>query len=401
MITRLTTVDELQSIFSELLINHTNKVTKVSPLSVNSGIGYGIGKIGQRIIKDIALLETQNSVDDAYGEYLDLIAERRGVAGRFLSSQSSTYVRVVGAVGTQYVQGTQTFTSSNGIIFDVEETFTIPQDGFGYVKVRSQSSGSNTNISPLSINKVTPVPTGHTYCVNEFSATGGGDLEDDDSFRKRIKEGANILAKQTESALAQLFMSINNNVFDCFYNGVDSNGKSRIVVISQNGVDFTTNEFNEMLTNSKKYFNLNNLDSFGLKTYNIVLENPTWKPIDISQRVKLYDGVNPDDFRKECQIRIAKFLDYRYFNQSSVKWVDIFSIIENTPGCKDILDNYATPNQDIIIEYGKLPRVRGFLLLNIDGTLLSDTNSILDPIFYPQNPDFSYQKTVYKSLNNG
>lgn len=55
-------------------------------------------------------------------------------------------------------------------------------------KWKSDSEGASTNVDPLSINKLNPVPSGHIACTNEYRATGGRDDEDDDLFRIRIKE---------------------------------------------------------------------------------------------------------------------------------------------------------------------------------------------------------------------
>jgi uncharacterized phage protein gp47/JayE len=221
MYTKLSTVEELKGIFIELMLNHTDKVTKVAPGSVLNGIAYGIAKLGQKTIKDIALIESHIFPDQAYGQYLNNIAKNYGVANRFGSSESSTYLRVVADPGTQYISGTHTFSGNHGIVFDLEENVTVGDDGFAYVKVRSQTTGETTNVDALTINKIIPLLSGHKYVINENRATGGRDTEDDDTFRNRIKEGANILARGTIAMIEQAFMLINSNVMKVYYNGIN------------------------------------------------------------------------------------------------------------------------------------------------------------------------------------
>lgn len=399
MLIKPTTIEELKGVFIELLLNHTDNVTKVAPLSTLNGIAYGTAKLGQKTLKDLALVETHLFPDLAYGKYLDKVADDRGVAPRFKSSGSSTYVRVVGEPGTTYTPGVHEFTGNHGIKFDVETSFSIPADGFGYIKVRSQTGGEKSNVDPLSIVRVSPVPTGHSYCVNEFKATGGREEESDEDFRKRIKEGANILARGTISMLEQVFNKINNNVLRCYFGGINKSGQVVISILTQNGIDLTTSELNTLLLKGKDFFGLTELKPDCVNGYGIHLKNITWFPVDISARVRLEQNVNPDDVRKEIQIRLNKYFDYRYFNKEKVEWDDLLEIVKRTPGVRYVLDNHFYPGEDIPIPKNTLPRVRGFLLLNADGSVIANTNGTLNPIFYPSQPDFSYQKTVFKSIN--
>ena len=75
MMVKLTTVEELKQIFVENLLNSTDKVTKISEGSVLNGVAYGVAKIAQKIIKDVALIEAHQYPDTATGKYLDLLAE--------------------------------------------------------------------------------------------------------------------------------------------------------------------------------------------------------------------------------------------------------------------------------------------------------------------------------------
>lgn len=398
MITRLTTVDELKGIFIELLLNHTDKVTKVSPMSATNGIAYGIAKIGQRVIKDVALIESHLFPDSAFGTNLDTVADNNGIAQRFGASQSTTYVRVVADPGTAYVLGTNTFTGSHGEIFDIENSTVVGADGFAYVKIRSQQQGEDSNVDALTINQVTPVPAGHQYCVNEFAATGGRDFEADEDFRKRIKEGSNILAIGTLASLQQVFMKINSNVFQIYYNGIDSNGQVIISILTQNGIDLTISELNDILLQGQQYFSLTDLKPNGVNGYGITLQNIKWFPIDVSTRLVLEQSVNADDVRKQIQINLNNYFDYRYKTITTVDWVDLLEIVRGTPGVKYALDNFFSPASDVPVPLNTLPRMRGFAMLNPDGSLIINSSGTLNPIYYPAIIDFNYQATVYSSL---
>jgi hypothetical protein len=398
MFTKLSTVDELKEIFVELLMNHTDKITKVSPASATSGMGYGIGKLGQKAIKEVALVESHIFPDTAYGAYLDGVAENHGIAARFTASQSSTYVRLVGDPGTVYTQGVQTITGSHGVVFSLEESITIGIQGFAYIKVRSSTTGLKTNIDAITLNKITPVPTGHKYCINEYAALYGRDNEDDDLFRQRIKQGSNILARGTIAMLEQVFMKINNNVLKLYFQGVDPNGKVALAILTQNGIDLTTSEINDILLRSQEFLSMTELKPDNVNGYGLTLRNVSWQPIDVSARLELYAAYNPDDVRKEVQIRLSKYIDFRNWTKQKVEWDDLLGIVKGTPGVKYVLDNFFSPGQDVAIDFNKLPRMRGFLMLNPDGSLISDGGNLLNPIFYPQQLDFNYQKTLFVTL---
>lgn len=398
MITQLSNLEENKAIFFELLFNHTNKVTKISNASVLNGVGYGVASLGQKAIKDIAVIETHIFPDSAYGTYLDKVANDYGIAPRFGASGSSTYLRLVGIPGTTYLSGVNTFSSTSGYVFDLETDITIGAYGFVYAKIRSQKTEINTNVDPLTINKVTPSVSGHQYCINEYRADGGRDTEDDELFRRRIKTGSNILARGTLATLEQAFMLINNNVLKIYYQGMNSTGQTVIAIQTQNGIDLSPFELSQLLITGQQFFSLADLKPNGLSGYGISLTNITWLPIDVAARLELFPSYNPDDVRKEIQIRLNKYFDYRYFNKTLIQWTDLLQLIKSTPGVKFVLDNIFTPNQDIPIPLNYIPRMRGFLMLNPDGSLISNASNTLNPVFYPNSPDLNFTSTVLSSL---
>ena len=396
---RLSTISELKQIAAETILNNTSKVNKISDNSVLSGITFAMAKIGQKAIKDIALVEAHILIDSAYGIQLDQIAESRGVSPRFGSSQSSTFMRVVGDVGTTYTSGLNTFTGRDGIVFDIESTITIGVNGYSYVKVRSQTSGTNTNVDPLSLDSVTPTPVGHSYTVNEYSSFGGRDNEDDSTFKKRIKEGANLASTGTISKLTQLFGKINSNVLRVFYQGTNSDSQVVLAVATQNGIGLTVSELNDIETRASEFLAISDLKPFGTTSSPIELRNMDFQPVDITFRVELLPSYNPDEVRKEIQIRFSKYLDFRFWTaDKKVEWDELLSIAKNTAGVKSVPDTKFIPNRDVTIDKNKLPRIRSFMMLDLSGNVISNVAGTLNPNFYPNDLDSSFQQTILKSI---
>ena len=394
MITKITPVEELKQIFLEIFLNKTDKVSDVSDDSVLNAIAYGCGKLTQRTLTNQAIIEGHIFPDSAYGTYLDNLAAIRGVAARFGASGSTTYVRVTADEGTSYIAGTHTFTSTSGIVFDLEESKVVGINGYAYLKVRSQQSGLNTNVDALSINNVSPVPQGHVSVVNEYAATGGSDQESDDLFRERIKTNINQLSRTTLSYLEQVFMKINLRVLRLHKGGIDSDGKFNLIVVSVNGQDFTTAEFDELLSQSEEYLSLSELlrenSGFALK-----LNNVNWLPVDIEFRADIDPSYDTDTVRKNIQIQINKLFDYRFWKYGDkIEWENLLYAAKNVDGVRYVPDTHFYPQSDVNVPKYRLPRVRGFIMRDLDGNIIEDNNGVLADVFYPNEEDRSYQESV-------
>lgn len=395
------TSKERRLLFLESLLNGTDKISKISDNSVVSGIASGIAKVAGKAEKDIILAVSQLFPDSSFGDQLDQVAADHGISSRLGAIGSSTYVRIVADPGTIYLANTHIFLSSKGTRFELEADLTVGSLGFVYAKVRSSSFGEVTNVDPLTIAQVSPTPSGHIEVVNEYKATGGRDYEDDDTFRIRIKDGANILAKGTVAALEQVFMNINSKVLRVFNQGVGADGKIGLAIATQNGADLTETELNEILAKSTKYFSLTELKSFGTKNSGIFLKNIEYQYVDISFRADIDNSYNSDDIRISIQSNIAKYLDFRFFDSLSqrVEWDNLLEICKSTPGIKYIADQYFYPRVDLTIDPYKLPRVRSFLMLNLQGQVISNYSGTLSPVFYPNVVDESYHQTILNNLS--
>lgn len=403
MITKIIPIDTLKQMFVEILLNKTDKISDISNESVLNGIAYGCSKLAQRLLVNQGVVEGHLFPDTAYGDYLDNIAASRGIAPRFTSFGSTTYVRVQASIGTTYSSGT-TFISSNGIQFVSTSNYTVGRDGYGYIKVNSVQGGAASNVDALTINTISNPPVGHIACTNEYAATGGRDNESDDDFRIRIKASANQLARNTMSYLEQIFMKINSKVLRLHRGGVDENGRICLIVVSINGQDFTTSEFDEILSQSEEFLSLNELSRQTVSGFPISLVNPNWYPIDIDFRCDIDPAYDQASVRRNMQIAVSKLFDYRYWNTNGkVEWENILYAIRNTDGVRYVSDAFFLPKSDINMTNYRLPRVRGFIVRDMDGGVLSDNYSITSQFdytdyFFPNSPDANFQQSVITTI---
>jgi hypothetical protein len=398
-IVRLTSESELQSIQKETIINKTTKVTKISDNSVLSGIAAGNAKIGKKALKDIALAVSHLFPDTATGISLDQVADDHGISPRLGASQSSTYVRIIGDFGTIYTQGVHTFSGSNGVIFDLDEaSVTIGSKGYIYAKVRSQSTGAITNVNPYIINTVNPTPSGHVGVINEYAATGGRDVEDDPTFRKRIKEGMNVLSQDTLAYLTQVFIKYNPDVLRVVFEGINQSGKVILGILTQNGIDLTANELQTLLEDTQEYYCLTEMSPIGYppESTAIELKNVEYYNIDIDFRVDLFDASILDETAIDIQIKFSKYVDFRFWNSATdkVEWDTLLGIVKNTDNVKYVPDTHFSPSVDIIIPNNEFPRFRGFIVRNLDGDILVNQSGTIDPVFYPNEIEESLQESV-------
>lgn len=419
MITQITPIDELRQIWIEIFLNKTDKISDVSAESVLNAIAYADSKIAQKIMVNQAVIEGHIFPDTSAGEYLDALAQLRGVAPRFKAAPSTTYVRVIGDPGTFYEAGS-VFASNTGLTFTSMEDVTIgTKDSSGqvvdnsriaYIQVRCTKDGADTNISPLSITRVTPTPTGHQSCTNEYQATGGRDEEDDETFRIRIKESINQLATGTLSQLEQVLMKINPRVLRVLKGGLgvsDTTGsaaESRInlTVVSVNGQDFIQSEFDEMYSKAEEFLCLTDLlrvSISGARYPAINLRNVNWLYVNIDFRVDIDPAYNVDTVRTQIQLQLNKLFDYRFWNPGDkVEWDDMLYAVKNVEGVRYVPDTHFNPNYDINVPEYSLPRVRSFIMRDLDGNVIVDNNGVLSKVFYPNVEESNYQATVLMAI---
>ena len=398
MITKIVPVSDLKQMFLEILLNKTDKISDISDDSVLNGIAYGCAKVGQRLLVNQGIVEGHLFPDTAYGQYLDNIASIRGVSPRFGACGSTTYVRVIAEPGTSYIMGVQKFTSTSGVTFELEESKTVDKNGFAYIKVKSTQVGTSTNVDPVSINKVSPKPNGHISVTNEYAATGGMDAESDALFRQRIKNSVNALSRGTIAFIEQVFMKINPRVLRVFKGGITSNGKINLIICSTNGASFSQNEFDLMISRSEEYLSLYDILR-EVSGYALNLVNVDWQYVDVSFRVELDPSYDVDVVRKNIQIQMNKLFDYRFWNQGDrIEWDDLLQVAKNTEGVRYIPDNYFYPQSDINVPSNKLPRIRGFIMYDLNGNIIESNNGLISDVYYPNSPDIDFQSSIVNTI---
>lgn len=400
MITKVTSVEQLKQQFIQLLINNTDKVTKVSDFSVLSGMAYGHGKLSQKCLHSVAIVESHLFPDYAHGEYLDTIAANRGISPRFGASVSSTYIKLVADPGTQYVQGSHVFSGSGGKSFSLEQSITIGSHGFGFAKIRSIDVGESSNVDALSLNTITNPPAGHLYAINEFAALGGRDVESDELFRRRIKEGGSVSSVGTLNYLTQALQQANSLVLKVLHQGLTSDGRVRLAVVTVNGSELLPSEIATLSNHCEQFLSLTDIRPYFSQQAGVEIVNVQWTPIDIDFRVKLTTGANPDQVRRDIQVGAARYMDVRFWlTKNKVEWDDLLDIVKSTKGVEYVPDSHFTPSKDIVITNDKLPRFRSFIMRDLQGDVLLDVSGVLNPIFYPRRDNISLQSTVLSQIN--
>ena len=393
MRTKILGLSKLKQVVLELFVNKTKKVSDVSDNSVTNAIAYGVAKVGQKAIKDIAVVESQIMPDSASGSDLDNAGKLFSSITRKTALQSSTYLRIVAEEGTFYDKTVVSFSNYNGVQFIPEEDLTISSQGYGYLKVRSVDSGLKTNVDPNSIVTINSEPTGHISVINEYIPQGGIDDESDELFRQRIKKHTNIVSRYTEEYYAQIFQEYNENILKVITLGVDDDGKKSLGVVTENGISLSESELDDLLENTKQYFPIQDINKFG-DLIGIKLVNVGWYYVGdpagddsgtgIDFRVQLWDGYDADQVRIDIKVNIAKYLDFRYWKRGDkVEWDDLLEIVKRTDGVRYVPDGNFKPNSDEQVPVIKLPRVRKFIMRDLDGNIISDSQGVLSPVFYP------------------
>ena len=403
MITKTSaTITNLKNLFIEMFLDKTAKVSNVADGSVVNATAFGVAKVAQKAMKDIAIKEAQIFPDTATGAYLDKAAALYGVSPRKGALGSSTYIRVSADPGTTY-DTSVTFVNKNGIRFQVDEALTVGESGYGYVKVRSVNAGYSTNVPPNSITNVSPQPQGHIECTNEYYAIGGRDSEDDETFRIRIKNNLNILSKNTIEYWTQTLNNIDDRVLKVMSAGLDEKGIFNLYIVSQNGIFFTEEELETMLESVQGYFGLSELNIEG-KAVGIGIKNIDWFYVGSERgldfRVQLQPDYDVATVRQNIQVNLTKYLDFRFWTPGKiVEWDDLLDIVKKTDGVKYVPDEYFFPYYDQQVPANQLPRIRGFVMRDQDGNILYDSDSNLSPLFYPAESEDLFVGINDSSLN--
>ncbi len=386
LITEVLPIADLKELYTETFLNHTSKISKISDLSVMNAHAFGVAKIFQKDIKDTAILESQMFPELSSGVYLDNAAKLIGAVSRNSSCGSSTYELVYAKVGTVYVPGQSTFTSTQGVSFNIVELTIVGENGYAYVPIRSSSIGVNTNVDPFTINSISAPPIGHFNCTNEYAATGGRDSENDEDFKTRLSTFQQFAATSTYLHFLNHLRNLNADILDIRKSGYTEDGKVRISIITCNGKWFSQDELGYFEYVLNKFIALSDVDLqagvIGIKLINI-----QWHIVGgttgVDFRVDIFPGYSEIDIRRQIQLQMTKYFDFRFFTKDKVEWDDLLTIVKSVRGVKYVPDEHFNPGVDSLIEKFKLPRVVKFVMRDMKGTILYNNNSSVLPIYYP------------------
>lgn len=395
MKTLISTVSELKNIILEILFSKTDKVSKVSNTSVLNALAYGNAKIGQKALKDIAVIESQLFPEYATGEYLDAVAERYGIFERLGSCSSTTYMYLYGNPGTTYYKATSKFISNDGITFILEDnSIKIPNCKYVYAKVRSEEAGSKTKVAPLSIINCINPPTGHLFCINEFAATGGRDVETDEELLYRIKNIHNVLATKTLDYLTQIALKFNPDILKFVHLGTQL-GKTKLGIYTQSGSNLTDSQLASLRVQMQDYLALSDISD--IINSRVVFVNVGYSTIDLNFKIEyMIDKYSVDEIYSSIQRKLTSFIDFRYWDiNKKVQWSDLYSIVRNTEGILSVpyADFKVNSGQnDITVNKQLLPRFRSCLIYDLDGNSLLNTGIVSNmfPVIYPTYMDNTF-----------
>lgn len=394
METKIHTIEDLKDLFTQMLINKSNgKISKISENSILSGLAYGVAKIAQKGQKDSALIESEIFPEYAYGEYLDKIVERSGIQRRRRNEKSSVYVRLIAKPNTIYSKDKCIFASNTGYTFVLDQDAQIGDSGIGYFQLKSVDTGSNTNVPAESITQVSNAPAGHIYCINEVAASGGIDIESDEQLLNRLVQNFNNFALDTISKIKGVAMQYFPIIKDIRKLGTNE-GTPILGIVTVNGTNLTEEQLQSLKIYLSKYISISDyIDTTLDASPNIILQNliPTY--IDIDCRIDYVD-IDLETLRRDISLAITKYLDYdKISSKKQIDWEELFYIVRDVYGVSSLPEQYFSPKGDISISINSYPRLRGLVLRNLQGDVISTSSSVV-PVYYPEN-----FKNVYNQIN--
>lgn len=397
MKTKVSSITELKNIATEFILSKTDKLSKISAGSIFNAVSYGIAKIGQKALREIAIIESQLFPEYAVGDTLDDVAKRYGIFSRLSANQSSVYIYLYADPGTTYNKETCRFVSNDGITFLLNDNVTIDSNRYTYALATSVESGEKANVSPLSIINCINAPIGHKFCTNTFAAYGGRNIESDDEFRTRIENINNSISTKTLEYLSQVALNFNPNILKFVHLGTHQ-GKTKLGVYTQSGSALSDSELTNLALQMREFLALSDIsENLEQRVY---FSNIDYFPVDISLKISYLDNLySIDDIYSAIQKKIISYVDYRYLNtENNISWINLYELIKNTEGIVSVNYNDFLINggkNDIIINKALLPKFRQMLIFDLNGNSLLDTG-IVDymPFIYPVYRDLNYENIL-------
>jgi hypothetical protein len=192
-----------------------------------------------------------------------------------------------------------------------------------------------------------------------------------------------------------IFQQFNPDVLRVVFVGINDNGILTLAIITQNGIALSDNDIDNLLNFGNQYFSLTEQRLIGTQSVGLSLINAFIFPIDVSFRVELYNNISPDTVMQNIQLAFGKYLDFRFWDYTStVQWVNLINIVKNANGVKYVPDKNFLPNNDITVPIGYVPRIRGFIMQDLDGNIIQDSAGNLNPVYYTGSVDNNFGSII-------
>ena len=90
-----------------------------------------------------------------------------------------------------------------------------------------------------------------------------------------------------------------------------------------------------------------------------------------------------------------KLFDYRFWKYGNkVEWENMLFVAKGVDGVRYVPDSNFFPNADINVPMYYLPRIRSFVMRDMDGNIIEDNRGILANVFYPNEIDDNFIASV-------
>ena len=171
--------------------------------------------------------------------------------------------------------------------------------------------------------------------------------------------------------------------------GLGEGGKYYIRVVTQNGIELTQAELNDLLTQTAPYFPIIDLNLSG-NVIGTEIVNIEWFYVGssfeqggVDFRIEIDSAYDVNTVRKNIQVNLTKYLDFRYWKQGEkIVWSDLLEIVKNTDGVVSVPSLYFYPQRDENVPIFQLPRIKKFIMRDLSGNILYDAGSSLSAVFY-------------------
>jgi hypothetical protein len=179
--------------------------------------------------------------------------------------------------------------------------------------------------------------------------------------------------------------ALDNDIIDIRRSGYTEDGKILISLITVNGKSYSDNELLSFQDQLKSFLALSDVDDIAGEI-GITLQNIEWHGVGgatgVDFRIDIASGYSEATVRKNIQIQLTKYFDFRFWKNTKIEWDDMLQIVKNVRGVKYVPDEYFVPNADATVATYKLPRIIKFIMRDLNGNVLYNNSSNILPIYY-------------------